>query len=104
MRNEKQLNLTLSVFAAGAALLAVFLIAHATGPASANAAPPKDSSRQEPPNPFNSGDQRKQMIDALDALARRMERIESRLEKGVSVKVTELPKGFMAAQARSDGD
>jgi len=41
--------------------------------------------------PFNSGEQRNRMNAALDSIDARLAHIEAKLEKGLSVKVTEMP-------------
>lgn len=41
--------------------------------------------------PFNAAEQRKKMIDQLTQVNDRLSRIEAKLDKGLSVKVTEMP-------------
>ncbi len=41
--------------------------------------------------PFNAAEQRRQMIDQLSQVHMKLAAIEARLEKGLSVKVTEMP-------------
>ncbi|MBC7834376.1 MAG: hypothetical protein H7Y88_04655 [Phycisphaerales bacterium] len=41
--------------------------------------------------PFNAAEQRKTMIAQLEQIHRRLGAIESRLDRGISVKVTEMP-------------
>jgi hypothetical protein len=43
--------------------------------------------------PFNAAEQRKRMIEQLVQLNDRIGRIEARLDKGISVRVTEMPAG-----------
>ncbi len=54
-----------------------------------------DAAQAEQPKtvdvPFNAADQRKQMIDQLGQMQARLAAIESKLDKGLSVKVTEMP-------------
>jgi hypothetical protein len=45
----------------------------------------------EPLSPFNSADQRRQMIEQLREINTRMGRLEAQLKTGISVKVTEMP-------------
>jgi hypothetical protein len=53
--------------------------------------PPVASAQSEPVSPFNSGDQRKQIIDQLKDVNMRLGRMEAQLKSGLSVKVTEMP-------------
>jgi len=58
------------------------------------AAPPAANAAGEPPDslsPFNSGEQRRQMILQLTEMNQRLTRIEAKLNSGLSVKVTEMP-------------
>lgn len=41
--------------------------------------------------PFNSGDQRNRMTASLESIDERLAKIEVKLEKGITVKVTEMP-------------
>jgi hypothetical protein len=47
--------------------------------------------QSEPLSPFNSGEQRRQMIEQLREMNTRLGRLESQLKTGISVKVTEMP-------------
>lgn len=72
-----------------AVLLVLNLVVALTGagPASAMA----QTERTPPGELFNSGEQRKRMIEQLSQINERLGRIESRMEKGFNVKVTDLP-------------
>ncbi len=41
--------------------------------------------------PFNAAEQRKRMIDQLTQINDRLARLEGKLDKGINVKVTEMP-------------
>ena len=41
--------------------------------------------------PFNSADERKQMVMQLEQINKRLTNIETKLNSGISVKVTEMP-------------
>lgn len=62
------------------------------GPSAANAA-----FQTEPP--FNATQQRKEMIEQLKRLNERMASIEAKLDRGINVKVTEMPAGAIPAPA-----
>lgn len=68
-----------------AGVLAGAHFADAVRPTTAAAQPESGGS------PFNSGDQRKQIIDQLKDVNQRLGRLENQLTKGISVKVTEMP-------------
>ncbi|MGQ0627058.1 MAG: hypothetical protein ACT4PL_03040 [Phycisphaerales bacterium] len=88
----------LSTMLAGTAcsLLALNLLAGLTGikfPPEAAAQTQSRGAGGENVNdpPFNAAGQRKQMIEQLTMLNERIARLEARLDKGLSVKVTEMP-------------
>lgn len=54
--------------------------------------------------PFNSGDQRNRMNEALFSIDERLAKIEMKLEKGLSVKVTEMPAVRLADDKVRDRD
>lgn len=88
--NRSYLNAVLTVIAV---LMGLNLLVQVSGqhtiPAAA-AAQPADSEQLTSP-PFNSAEQRKQMIALLELLNRRVTSLEGKLDKGLSVKVTEMP-------------
>jgi hypothetical protein len=91
MRNNRSyLN---AVLTAIALLLGLNLLVQVTGqhasPGAALAQPADDENVTSPP--FNSGEQRKQMIALLELLNRRVTSLEGKLDKGLNVKVTEMP-------------
>lgn len=90
MRNAKRLS---SLIPAAVVFAGMLLIAQLgdTGPAAANAA-------YQPETPFNATQQRKDMIEQLKQLNDRMARIEAKLDKGINVKVTEMPAGSAPAK------
>lgn len=51
---------------------------------------------------ISAAEQRKVMISELRALGIRLERIETTLGRGLSVKVTELPAGFVRERERPE--
>jgi len=57
---------------------------YAVSPATATAAP-------QPETPFNAAQQRKEQLEQLKQINERMARIETKLDKGINVKVTEMP-------------
>ena len=63
-------------------------ICYALAPSSALA---QDDDPRPSALPFNSGEQRNRMNAALDSIDARLAHIEAKLEKGLSVKVTEMP-------------
>jgi hypothetical protein len=67
-------------------VLTIGLLVRGTGMQSAWA---QDQPSVEPP--FNAGEQRKQMILALQQMNSRMAAIESKLSGNISVKVVEMP-------------
>lgn len=87
--NRSYLNAVLTVIAV---LLGLNLLVQVTGqhtiPAAA-AAQPADGNVTSPP--FNSAEQRKQVIALLELLNRRVTSLEGKLDRGLSVKVTEMP-------------
>lgn len=63
-----------------------------SGTAPANAAAfDQPGTTMQPEGPFNSADQRKRMIEQLTMLNERMARLEAKLDKGINVKVIEMP-------------
>lgn len=72
-----------------AALLAANLFVTVTG-AGASAALAQGE-RAQPGELFNSGEQRRRMIEQLTQMNERLAKIEARMEKGFNVKVTEMP-------------
>ena len=96
--NTCKRTLTTSHFLLGAVagLLALNLVASLTGvkfPPQAMGQTQSRGAGGENVNdpPFNAGGQRKQMIDQLVQLNDKIARIEARLDRGLSVKVTEMP-------------
>lgn len=80
-------TLTRVLLAAVAVLLLLNLVAgDARLPESVAAAQPAGDL-----SPFNATEQRKRMIDALDEISGRLAKLESKLDKGLNVKVTEMP-------------
>lgn len=90
MRHAKRIS---SLVPAAAVFAGMLLIAQMgdAGPAAANAA-------YQPETPFNATQQRKDMIEQLKQLNERMARIEAKLERGINVKVTEMPAGSAPAK------
>lgn len=84
MRNAKRFTALLPAAAAFAGLLAASHFGDAFAPSQASAYQPGET-------PFNATAQRKEMIEQLKMLNERMTRIESKLDRGVNVKVTEMP-------------
>jgi hypothetical protein len=84
MRHSKRMSTLVPAAAILAALFAVAQLGDAN-PQSANAA------AYQPETPFNAAQQRKDTIEQLKLLNERMSRIEAKLEKGINVKVTEMP-------------
>jgi hypothetical protein len=89
-----------AVLTAIACLLALNLLAGrgalpASSPASAQEYKPSDL-------PFNSGDQRNRVTAAMESVDARLAQIEARLDKGLSVKVTEMPPMRMADDKKDD--
>lgn len=60
-------------------------------PSPASAQDRGDKTASDGPSPFNSGDQRRQMIAQLTEMNSRLTKIEAKLNSGLSVKVTEMP-------------
>lgn len=56
----------------------------------ADALRPREAAAQVE-TPFNSAEQRKQMIQQLTEINSRLGRLESQLKTGINVKVTEMP-------------
>jgi len=61
--------------------------------------------RTQPGEVFNSGEQRRKMIEQLTQMNDRLGRLEARMEKGFNVKVLEMPPvkiegGLPAAEAK----
>lgn len=52
--------------------------------------------------PFNAAEQRRRMIEQLEQLSVRLAAIESKLDKGLSVKVTEMPPVKIASMPKSE--
>ncbi len=80
-------------------LIALFLGVIAVDRVTANAASANAQSRMAPPagEPSEGGmisaqEQRKTMITELRGMSQRLDRIEASLQKGISVKVTEMPE------------
>ncbi len=86
MRTTKRVSALIPAAAVFACLLAVsqWGDAGAAGPAAANAA-------YQPESPFNAAQQRKEQLEQLKLINERLARIESRLDRGINVKVTEMP-------------
>jgi hypothetical protein len=88
--NRSYLNAVLTVIAV---LMALNLLVQVTGqhtsPAAAVAQSVSADDSSSPP--FNSAEQRKQMIALLELLNRRVTSLESKLDKGLNVKVIEMP-------------
>lgn len=80
----------------GAGVVAALLLAasagsQAFGPSVASAQPSDDSVQAGRTPPFNSAAERQAMISLLTQINERMARIETKLNTGLSVKVTEMP-------------
>ena len=56
-----------------------------------NAAQAQDTPRGQLESPFNATEQRKQIIAQLTQMNERLTRMETKLNTGISVKVTEMP-------------
>lgn len=86
------LNVVLTVIAVLLGLLVLDGRAGRTGPADARAqgAQPDDPAATSQ-SLVSASEQRKQMIAELRRIASRVERVESKLASGISVKVTEMP-------------
>ncbi len=84
MRNRKPITTLVPVAAAFACLLAASHFGDALAPSRASAFQPGDS-------PFNATAQRRDMLEQLRQMNERLTRIESKLERGINVKVTEMP-------------
>lgn len=67
---------------------------HAGLPGAALADPPADEPDEPGPGAglVSAADQRKIMIAELRALSKRIEQLQARLDKGISVKVAEMPE------------
>lgn len=84
----------LRTFTPAALVLAGALIGSALSPMFAPA--PAAAARPDPEkgdtiSPFNAGDQRRQMITQLTEMNQRLGRLESKINSGLTVKVTEMP-------------
>lgn len=111
-RQRTYLNAILTVNAALLGLLVVHTVAPKAGLESISqaqlaAAGPGDGI-DDPSGRISAAEQRKQIINEIRAVGGRVERVEQILSKGLNVKVTELPAGFMKdrdakASERSDG-
>ncbi len=53
--------------------------------------------------PFNSGDQRNRMTTALESIDGRLSMIEAKLEKGINVKVVDMPPVKLQDDRNRDG-
>lgn len=84
-------NLSKSSFAA--AVFAGGLVVGTVAPQFFAAQPVSAQSASE--SPFNSAEQRKQMIQQLTQINERLTKIETKLNSGISVKVTEMPPVIM---------
>ncbi len=87
MRKPAERNNTnwIAIGAIALGLITVTQIGDFAGPGAAHAG-------AEPPNvPFNASAQRKAMLDQLKVMNQRLATLESRLESGIKVKVTEMP-------------
>ena len=82
MRSNKRLAAILPAAALFAGLLAVAKLSDS--PAAAHAA-------FQPETPFNAAQQRKDQLEQLRQINDRLSRIEAMLNKGINVKVTEMP-------------
>lgn len=90
MPNRQYLNAVLTVIAVLLGLNLLLQVSNLpAGPSAAHANSPlmQPEVAQIP----NAAEQRKQMIVALDAINRRLTSIENKLDKGLSVKVTDMP-------------
>ena len=90
-----------------AVLLALGVIDRGTGNAASGLAQPSSASAQ--PQPTEGGmtnrlEQNKQIIAELQKMNSRLERIESKLSSGLSVKVTDMPPMKMPADAKPKGE
>lgn len=94
MRNAKRYSALVPAAAVFAGLLVVsqWGDSGAGGPATANAA-------YQPETPFNATQQRKEQLEQLKLMNERLARIESKLDRGINVKVTEMPASATAPAA-----
>lgn len=84
---RSQLNKSNHLFTGALVIAAVLLGAHfadAVRPQTANA---------QTETPFNSAEQRKQIIDQLKEVNQRLTRMETQLKSGIDVRVKEMPAG-----------
>ncbi len=95
MRSRKYLNAILSVIAVLLSLNLLVQTGASRGSASVLAAGPDAQTQpgKEPLTtpPFNSGDDRKQLITLLDQVSKRLDKLQAKLDSGINVKVTEMP-------------
>jgi hypothetical protein len=92
-----------AVLTAIACLLALNLLAGRTELPTPSAA----SAQEVRPSdlPFNSGEQRNRQAAALDSIDMRLAAIEAKLERGINVKVTEMPPvRLVEDRSRDAGD
>ncbi len=86
MRTTKRYSALVPAAAVFVGMLVVSQLgdSNVAGPATANAA-------YQPETPFNAAQQRKEQLEQLKLINERLARIESKLERGINVKVTEMP-------------
>ncbi len=87
------------VLTAIAGLLGIIAVGQQQGGLATSAQAQPQTFAQAPDEPttgmVGAADQRKQMINELKSISGRLDRIESALNRGISVKVTELPAGAL---------
>lgn len=88
--SNRSSNATVALWACGG-LLGLNLLLGISGIHPVEAAFAQQSSKDLVDPPFNAAEQRKRMIEQLTIMNDRLTRLESKLDKGISVKVTEMP-------------
>ena len=94
MRNAKRFSALVPAAAIFAGLLAVAQLG-TTGTQTATAA-----YQQQPESPFNATQQRKEQLEQFKQMNERLARIEAKLDKGINVRVTEMPAGSSPPPAK----
>lgn len=84
-----------AVLVAGVAIGSMF--SDALRPSAAMA---QDTPRGQLESPFNATEQRKQIIAQLTQMNERLTRMETKLNTGISVKVTEMPAVIVKEQGK----
>lgn len=101
MRNRTYLNVAATVAAVLLALNLMVVLGESRLTPPAVAAQPEERGFQ---TPFNASEQRREMIISLEKINTKLAAIESRLDRGLSVKVTEMPPMRMQDEAGKSGD